>query len=163
VSTAVLSVGSNLGDRLGFLQSTVDVLGASLVAVSGVYETAPWGPVEQDDYLNAVLVVADDGRAAVDWWEAAQRLEEAAGRTRDVRWGPRTLDVDVIQVRGPGGEPVVSQLAERAFVLVPWAEADPDAELHGHGRVAELVARLPREERDGVRRRDDLELSVVSR
>jgi 2-amino-4-hydroxy-6-hydroxymethyldihydropteridine diphosphokinase len=168
MSTAVLSVGSNLGDRLAFLQSTVDAVGDALVAVSGVYETAPWGPVPQDDYLNAVLVVADDARAAVEWWELAQRLEGAAGRRRDVRWGPRTLDVDIVQVLGAGGEPVLSdapelvlphpRAAERAFVLVPWAEAQPDAELSGHGRVADLVAALSASERSSVRRRDDLEV-----
>jgi 2-amino-4-hydroxy-6-hydroxymethyldihydropteridine diphosphokinase len=173
VSTAVLSVGSNVGDRLAALQSTVDALGDGLVAVSGVYETAPWGPVEQDDYLNAVLVVADDTRAAVEWWETAQRLEEAAGRTREVRWGPRTLDVDVIQVLGAGGEPVLSstaeltlphpRAAERAFVLLPWAEAKPGAVLHGHGPVADLAAALPVTERAGVRRRDDLTLKVAGR
>jgi 2-amino-4-hydroxy-6-hydroxymethyldihydropteridine diphosphokinase len=173
MSTAVLSVGSNVGDRLAALQSTVDAVAADLVAVSGVYETAPWGPVAQDDFLNAVLIVSDDARAAVDWWELAQQLEAAAGRQRDVRWGPRTLDVDVVQVRGAGGEPVVStapelilphpRAAERAFVLVPWAEADPHAELHGHGRVAELARSLPEPERAGVRRRDDLALSVASR
>jgi 2-amino-4-hydroxy-6-hydroxymethyldihydropteridine diphosphokinase len=173
VSTAVLSVGSNVGDRLAALQSTVDAVGDRLVAVSRVYETAPWGPVGQDDYLNAVLVVSDDARAAVEWWEVAQRLEEAAGRTRDVRWGPRTLDVDVIQVLGAGGDPVLSdtpeltlphpRAAERAFVLVPWAEAEPGAVLHGHGRVADLVAALPPAERAGVRRRDDLALTVTAR
>jgi 2-amino-4-hydroxy-6-hydroxymethyldihydropteridine diphosphokinase len=170
VSIAVLSVGSNLGDRLAALQSTVDAMGNDLVAVSGVYETAPWGPVEQDDYLNAVLVVADETRAAVDWWEVAQRLEQAAGRTRDVRWGPRTLDVDVIQVLGAGGEPVLSatpeltlphpRAAERAFVLVPWADAEPGAVLHGHGPVVDLVAALPPSERAGVRHRGDLTLTA---
>jgi 2-amino-4-hydroxy-6-hydroxymethyldihydropteridine diphosphokinase len=168
VSTAVLSVGSNVGDRLAALQSTVDALGDGLVAVSGVYETAPWGPVEQDDYLNAVLVVADDTRAAVEWWETAQRLEEAAGRTREVRWGPRTLDVDVITVdEVSSDDPELTlphpRAAERAFVLIPWAEADPHAELHGHGRVADLARSLPEPERAGVRRRDDLALSVASR
>jgi 2-amino-4-hydroxy-6-hydroxymethyldihydropteridine diphosphokinase len=173
MSIAVLSVGSNLGDRLAALQSTVDAVAAELVVASGVYETAPWGPVEQDDFLNAVLVVADDTRAAVDWWTLAQQLEQAAGRERQVRWGPRTLDVDVVQVLGAGGEPVVSttpelvlphpRAAERAFVLIPWAEADPHAELHGHGRVAELVRCLPESERAGVRRRDDLALSVANR
>jgi 2-amino-4-hydroxy-6-hydroxymethyldihydropteridine diphosphokinase len=170
VSTAVLSVGSNLGDRLELLQSTVDTFAGALVSVSGVYETAPWGPVEQDDYLNAVLVVSDDARAAVDWWAVAQSLERAAGRERDVRWGPRTLDVDIVQVLGAGGEAVVSdapelilphpRAAERAFVLVPWADAEPDAVLHGHGRVVDLIAALPPDERAGVRHRDDLALAV---
>ena len=173
MSIAVLSVGSNLGDRLAALRSTVDALGDALVSVSGVYETAPWGPVEQDDYLNAVLVVSDDARAAVDWWEVAQQLEQAAGRTREVRWGPRTLDVDVIQVVGAGGEPVLSAAPEltlphpravdRAFVLLPWTEAEPGAVLHGYGPVADLVAALPPAERAGVRRRDDLALTGADR
>ena len=98
VSRAVLSIGSNLGDRLAHLRSVVAALDP--VAVSSVYETAPWGGVEQDDYLNAVVVVEDAGTDAYGWLGRAHELEAAAGRVRDVRWGPRTLDVDVIDVDG---------------------------------------------------------------
>jgi 2-amino-4-hydroxy-6-hydroxymethyldihydropteridine diphosphokinase len=142
VTRAVLSIGSNLGDRLANLRSVVDALHP--VAVSPVYETAPWGGVEQDDYLNAILVVSDDGTDAYGWLAKAHELEQAAGRTREIHWGPRTLDVDVIDVDGmPNDDPDLTLphpgAYERAFVLVPWADVDPDAILTGHGRVADLI------------------------
>jgi dihydroneopterin aldolase/2-amino-4-hydroxy-6-hydroxymethyldihydropteridine diphosphokinase len=159
----VLALGSNLGDRLGTLQRAVDALagtpGIDIMAVSPVYETAPVGGPEQPDYLNAV-VVAETSRAAGDILRCAQAIEAAAQRRRDVRWGPRTLDIDVI-VYGDemSDDPALSlphpRAHERAFVLAPWRDADPGAELPGHGRVAELLAALPRH---GVRRRDDVVL-----
>ena len=155
MSRAVLSIGSNVGDRLAHLRSVVAALRP--VAVSPVYETAPWGGVEQDDYLNAILDVDDHGTDAYGWLAKARQLEQAAGRVRDVRWGPRTLDVDVVDVDGttnPDPELTLPhpRAHERAFVLVPWAEVDPDAVLPGHGRVADLPADR------SVVRRTDLEL-----
>src|SRR5215211_6758137 len=100
MSRAVLSVGSNIGDRLAHLQSTVDGLAGVLVAVSPVYETAAWGGVEQGDYLNAVLLVDGPGVDPYGWLARARKLETKAGRVQDVRWGPRTLDVDVVAVDG---------------------------------------------------------------
>ena len=146
MSTAVLSIGSNLGDRLAHLQSAVDAMRPWLRAVSPTYETAPWGPIEQDDYLNAVLVVTDDDATAKDWLARAQSAEQAAGRTRAVRWGPRTLDVDVIAVDDDvSDDPVIMlphpRAAERAFVLVPWLAVDPDAVLGGEP-VRSIVGRL---------------------
>lgn len=146
MSTAVLSIGSNLGDRLAHLQGAVDAMRPWLRAVSPVYETAPWGPVEQDDYLNAVLLVDDATATPHDWLERARAAEQAAGRTRGVRWGPRTLDVDVVavdDVRSDDAELTLPhpRAAERAFVLVPWLAADPDAVLAGRP-VRELVADL---------------------
>lgn len=146
MSTAVLSIGSNLGDRRAHLQRAVDAMRPWLRAVSPVYETAPWGPVEQDDFLNAVLLVADDDAAPRDWLIRAQAAEQAAGRTRKVRWGPRTLDVDVIavdDVRSDDPELTLPhpRAAQRAFVLVPWLAVDPDATLDGHA-VRDLAARL---------------------
>ena len=96
VTRAVLSLGSNLGDRFAHLRAAVAGFADVLVAASPVYETAPWGGVEQPDFLNAVLVVADPGTDAWGWLRRGQRLEAAAGRVREVRWGPRTLDVDVV-------------------------------------------------------------------
>ena len=151
--TAVLSVGSNLGDRLAHLQLAVDVLQPR--AVSPVYETAPVGGVEQDDFLNAVLLCDLDATRA---WELAQQAEQAADRERIVRWGPRTLDVDVVVADGPvpdGLEVPHPRAHSRAFVLAPWADVDPAAELPGHGPVADLLAGL---DLTGVRRRDDLAL-----
>jgi 2-amino-4-hydroxy-6-hydroxymethyldihydropteridine diphosphokinase len=151
--TAVLSVGSNLGDRLAHLQLAVEVL--EPYAVSPVYETAPVGGVEQDDFLNAVLLCELDATAA---WSRAQRAEAAAGRRREVRWGPRTLDVDVVLADGPVPEDLVvphPRAHERAFVLLPWSAVDPQAVLPAHGPVARLLDGL---DTTGVRRRDDLVL-----
>lgn len=159
MTRAVLSLGSNLGDRLGYLRLAVDGFADVLVAVSPVYETAPWGVTDQDDFLNAVLIVSGD----VDewgWLRRGQALEQAAGRVRERRWGPRTLDVDVVAVDGvrsadpdlllphPGAH-------ERASVLVPWLDVEPDAVLPGHGPVRDLVAGL---DLGGVTRRVDLPL-----
>ena len=153
MTTAVLSLGGNLGDREATLRTALAALaGHGLVAASGLYETPPWGPVEQPAYLNAVAVLTGD-RDAAGWLALAHELEQAAGRTREVRWGARTLDVDVVTVTAEDGTPVRStdpelllphpRAAERAFVLVPWLAVDPAATLPGHGPVAELVAALP--------------------
>jgi 2-amino-4-hydroxy-6-hydroxymethyldihydropteridine diphosphokinase len=147
---AVLSIGSNLGDRLATLQSAVDALRPWLIAVSPVYETPPWGPVPQPHYLNGVLLVHDADATPRDWLTRAQAAEQAAGRTREVRWGPRTLDVDVIAVDDERCDDAELTLphpraAERAFVLVPWLAADPAAALAGHP-VADLVRQLPADE-----------------
>jgi 2-amino-4-hydroxy-6-hydroxymethyldihydropteridine diphosphokinase len=160
VSVAVLSLGANLGDRAAVLEEALAALaGDGPVARSGLYETPPWGPVEQGPYLNAVALVRGP-RDAAGWLARAHELEQAAGRTREVRWGPRTLDVDVVTVSADDGTPVRSddpaltlphpRAHERAFVLVPWAALDPAAELPGHGRVADLLAALPAGEVDAV-------------
>jgi 2-amino-4-hydroxy-6-hydroxymethyldihydropteridine diphosphokinase len=168
MSTAVLSLGANLGDRLAALQSAVDILAPCVVRVSSVYETAPWGPVPQDDFLNAIVIVEDEQATAADWLARAHTAEEEAGRTRDVRWGPRTLDVDVVQVISDAAEVVQDdreltlphpRAAERAFVLVPWVEVQPDARLAGR-TVADIVGRLPADEVRGVRLRPDLHLKI---
>jgi 2-amino-4-hydroxy-6-hydroxymethyldihydropteridine diphosphokinase len=156
MSRAVLSLGANLGDRAATLAEALDALaGDGLVAASALYETPPWGPVEQPPYLNLVALV-DGPRDAAGWLDRAHALEQAAGRTREVRWGARTLDVDVVTVTGDDGTPVLSadpvltlphpRAHERAFVLVPWASVDPAAVLPGHGPVAGLLAALPPEE-----------------
>lgn len=165
MSAAVLSVGSNIGDRLTHLQGCVRGLGAAVRAVSPVYSTVPWGGVEQHDFLNAVLLVDDPAADAHEWLRRAQQQERAAARTRGIRWGPRTLDVDIIDVAGEPGDGAALTLPhprahQRAFVLVPWHDVAPDAVLPGHGAVADLVAGLAATERAGVRRRDDLELGM---
>jgi 2-amino-4-hydroxy-6-hydroxymethyldihydropteridine diphosphokinase len=166
MSRAVLSLGANLGDRAGTLRAAVTALkDEGLVARSTLYETPPWGPVEQPPYLNAIAIVRGP-RDAAGWLAVARQLEQAAGRTREVRWGPRTLDVDVVTVTGDDGTPVRSddpeltlphpRAHERAFVLVPWLALDPSAELPGHGRVADLVAALPPEDVAAVARWEHL-------
>ncbi len=131
----MLSIGSNLGDRWEHLRSAVSVL--QPVAVSPVYETAPWGGVDQEDFLNVVVLCEGDAPSV---WRKAQRAEEAAGRERDVRWGPRTLDVDVVDADGSDPELVLPHphAHERAFVVVPWLDLVPDAVLRGHGPIADL-------------------------
>lgn len=146
MSRVVLSLGSNVGDRLGHLQGAVDALRPFLLAVSPVYETDPVGPVPQADYLNAVVIAQDSGDAG-GWLDRSQALERAAGRVRIQRWGPRTLDVDLIVVADLISADAALTLPhprayERAFVLVPWLDIDPDAVLPGHGAVRDLVAGL---------------------
>src|SRR3954467_8163456 len=92
MSTVVLSIGSNLGDRLGRLQSVVDGLDGAVRAVSPVYETPAWGGVEQGPFLNAVLIADDPAMDSRDWLCRAHELEAVAERVREQRWGPRTLD-----------------------------------------------------------------------
>jgi 2-amino-4-hydroxy-6-hydroxymethyldihydropteridine diphosphokinase len=166
VTRAVLSLGGNLGDRARNLRrALVALTGSGLVARSTLYETPPWGPVEQPPYLNAIALVRGD-RDAAGWLALAHELEQAAGRTREVRFGPRTLDVDVVTVSTDDGTPVLSgdpeltlphpRAAQRAFVLVPWLSLDPSAMLPGHGRVADLVAALPPEDVAAVERWEQL-------
>ena len=163
MSTAVLSIGSNVGDRLGYLRGCVAQLNNVVHAVSAVYATQPWGGVPQDEFLNAVLLVEDPDADAQDWLRRGQHCETAAQRTRTLRWGPRTLDVDVIDVdHTRRDDPQLTlphpRAHERAFVLVPWLEVAPDAVLVGHGPVADLVVALPADQRRGVQRRDELTL-----
>ena len=163
VSAAVLSLGSNVGDRLGHLRRCVQGFAATVRAISPVYSTQPWGGVEQGEFLNAVLLVDDDTADAVEWLRRGQQQEAVAQRSREVRWGPRTLDVDVITVDDVhSADPDLTlphpRAHERAFVLVPWLAAAPAAVLPGHGPVEQLVTRLPAAQRYGVRRRDDLVL-----
>ncbi|EIF00794.1 2-amino-4-hydroxy-6-hydroxymethyldihydropteridine diphosphokinase [Saccharomonospora glauca] len=161
MSRAVLSLGSNLGDRMGYLRLAVDALRDVLVAVSSVYETEPWGVTDQPDFLNAVCVVDDPERDHWAWLRTARELERRAERVRERRWGPRTLDVDVVTVDGVRSDHPDLLLPhpgthERATVLVPWLEIDPDAEVPGKGRADELLAALPEADRAGVRLRADL-------
>jgi 2-amino-4-hydroxy-6-hydroxymethyldihydropteridine diphosphokinase len=163
VSSAVLSIGSNVGERLAYLRECVAVLGNAVVKVSPVYSTDPWGGVQQAEFLNAVVLVEDRDADAQEWLRRGQCCEAAAQRTRHTRWGPRTLDVDVIDVEHTRRDDPRLTLPhprahQRAFVLVPWLDVAPHAELVGHGLVAELVAALPAAERCSVRRRDDLVL-----
>jgi 2-amino-4-hydroxy-6-hydroxymethyldihydropteridine diphosphokinase len=178
MTRAVLSIGSNLGDRLTHLQSVVDALGADVVGISPVYQTAPWGPVPQSDFLNAVVIA--QGREPWEWLTVAHRLEQSRERVRGERWGPRTLDVDVISCRQglddtAATTEVLSDDAEltlphprahqRAFVLVPWLALEPEAVLTVEGQlrpVAELVAGLAAAERDGVLRVDDTLIGPVT-
>jgi 2-amino-4-hydroxy-6-hydroxymethyldihydropteridine diphosphokinase len=140
VTRAYLGLGSNLGDRLAHLQHAIDALAATpgieVVAVSSVYETAPVGGPEQDDYLNAVAAI-DTDLEPPGLLATAMRVEQLEDRVRTVRWGPRTLDVDVLlfgdeRIDTPDLVVPHPRMHERAFVLRPLRDVAP-----------ELVATLP--------------------
>ena len=166
--TAILALGANLGDRLSALQGAIDLLatthGIEVVAVSGVYETDPVGGPDQGDFLNAVIAIETD-LDPHGLLEACHAAERAYDRRRDVRWGPRTLDVDIVSF----GDVVSTdpqlmlphpRAAQRAFVCVPWLDVSPEAEIPGAGKVAVLAAAL---DTHGVRHRSDLSLVVPGR
>ena len=166
VRRVALGLGGNAGDVLETLQAAVDALldtpGIAPVRVSGVFQTrAVGGPDGQEDHLNAVLLL-DTALSPVRLLERIHVVESALGRDRGpdaVPDGPRPVDVDVLAV----GEQVLDspeltlphpRAHTRAFVLLPWAEVDPDASLPGRGRVAELLAGLERSSGDVVPRPD---------
>ena len=145
--TAVLSLGSNVGDRRAHLRAGLEIIATrfAVLAVSPTYETAPVGEVAQPDFLNLVAIV--DTADAEDAFAAAQAAEQARGRLRSMRWGPRTLDVDVIDVDGQRRDDPRLTLPhprahERAFVLRPWLDLDPDAVVAGRGPVWMLLDRI---------------------
>lgn len=162
---AVFSLGSNLEDRFEALQGALDALleapGITFVGVSPVYETAPVGLAGQPDFLNAVLV-ADTALTSAALLERAHGVESAMqrAREREVTWGPRIIDVDLVAVgTETADEPLLTlphpRAHKRAFVLVPWLDVDPDAGLPGHGPVADLLGGVADQE---VHRRDELPL-----
>jgi len=146
----VIAMGSNLGDRLDYLQSGLDGLfdtpRISFLASSPVFQTAPVGGPEQPDYLNAVAIgeTSLPPRAVL---ERCLGVEDAFGRVRTELWGPRTLDLDLIVYGDEVSDSPHLTLPhprahERAFVLAPWLATDPDAYLPGRGRVADLLAAI---------------------
>jgi 2-amino-4-hydroxy-6-hydroxymethyldihydropteridine diphosphokinase len=155
VTRAYLALGSNLGDRAAFLQFAVDELagadGVEVAAVSRVYETAPVGGPRQEVFLNAVVAIdtTADPRALL---ALAQGIEDGAERVRDERWGPRTLDVDVllfddVELHDPELTIPHPRMWERGFVLAPLRDVAPelvDALTSWEGvRVTEVTLRLP--------------------
>jgi 2-amino-4-hydroxy-6-hydroxymethyldihydropteridine diphosphokinase len=145
-----LALGSNMGDSAGILQGALDDLaavpGLDLVAVSAVFETDPVGGPEQEPYLNAVVLGLWTS-GAHELLEATSGVEQAWHRERSVRWGPRTLDIDILAV----GDLTIDtpdlvvphpRAHERGFVLVPWLDVAADATIPGRGRVADLVTEV---------------------
>lgn len=166
MTRVVLSIGSNLGDPLARLQAAVDAVGDAVIAVSPVYETDAWGGVEQQPFLNAVMIAEAAGVDAHAWLRRAQAIELANQRERVRKWGPRTLDIDLVTC-ADGDTEVISAdpvltlphpLAHRrAFVLIPWLAVEPAAQLMVAGRrrpVRELLAELDDDEPSGVRETD---------
>ncbi|GAA3542091.1 2-amino-4-hydroxy-6-hydroxymethyldihydropteridine diphosphokinase [Aeromicrobium flavum] len=164
IRQAVLSIGSNLGDRAGRLQGAVSALEdtpeVTVVAISSVYETEPVGaPEGSGPFLNAVVLI-DTTLTVHTLLDRALAIEDAFERERSEPGAPRTLDVDIIVV----GDRVAHddsltlphpRAHERAFVLVPWLEIDPEGEIPGHGFVADLVSGV---DASGVTKREDVEI-----
>jgi 2-amino-4-hydroxy-6-hydroxymethyldihydropteridine diphosphokinase len=153
----VLGLGSNIGDSAAILQGAVRDISAAeglvVTNVSAVFETDPVGGPEQRAFLNAV-VLAETTLLNHELLATVQAVEQHWLRTREVHWGPRTLDIDIVAVGDEVYEDpdltIPHALAhERAFVLVPWADVDPDAWLVGHGLVVDLLAVM---DDSGVRR-----------
>ena len=148
----VLALGSNLGDREATIRAGIHDInalnGVVVVKASGLVETPALKPEGVDEdapaYLNAVIAV----RSALDpqrLLAALNDIERAHGRVRDIHWGDRTLDIDIVSlgavtVDEPGLRVPHPRAAQRAFVLAPWLEIEPDATLHGLGRVDALLA-----------------------
>jgi 2-amino-4-hydroxy-6-hydroxymethyldihydropteridine diphosphokinase len=144
----VIALGSNLGDRAANIEGAISKISdfCKVKEVSKLFETSPIGGPEQPDYLNAILV----GECELDPHELLVKcleIENRFGRTREVRWGARTLDIDLILV---GDIEVISEnltlphpLAHtRKFVLEPWHSIDPTAVIPGHGPISQLLAAL---------------------
>ena len=146
---AVIALGANIGNpkeqmdiAIALLQEALDV-----TAISSIYTTAPVGGPEQPDYLNAVCI-AESELPATDLLSLLHGIEKTLGRERIEHWGPRTIDLDLIQygsILSSADELLLPhpRAYERRFVLEPWHEIEPDAILLTHGKIAELLAQLP--------------------
>jgi 2-amino-4-hydroxy-6-hydroxymethyldihydropteridine diphosphokinase len=142
---AVISIGANIGDPKANLDLAVGLLreATEVIAVSSYLQTKPVGGPEQPDYLNAVAILESD-LPAKDLLALLNGIETAMGRTREIHWGPRVIDLDLIQY---GGLLVKDdrltlphpRAHERRFVLAPWFEIEPEAILLTHGRISDLL------------------------
>jgi len=151
-----LGLGSNLGDPIANLDEAVRRLeataGITLVARSSNYRTPPWGPVPQDDFVN-ICVVIDTTLRPQDLLKRCLEIENDLGRVREVRWGPRVIDVDVLiygmeTISAPDLEVPHPRMGDRAFVLIPLAEIWPDAPLADGRTAAAALETCP--DQDGV-------------
>lgn len=146
---AIIALGANLGDPKENLDIAMALLreATDVHAVSSYYSTAPVGGPEQPDYLNAVCIVESE-LPAMDLLSLLHGIEKSLGRERIEHWGPRTIDLDLIQYGGLLSKADELQLPhprahERRFVLEPWFEIEPDAILLTHGSIKELLEQLP--------------------
>ena len=142
---AVISLGANIGDPKANLELAIGLLreATEVIAVSTYLQTKPVGGPEQPDYLNAVAIVESE-LPAKDLLAVLHGIETAMGRTREIHWGPRVIDLDLIQYGGllVNDEKLTlphPRAHERRFVLAPWFEIEPDAVLLTHGRISDLL------------------------
>ncbi len=156
-SRVYLGLGTNLGDRAANLAAGRDLLGrrgVRVLAESSIYSTAPWGGVEQPDFLNQV-VCAETELSPEELLRTVKRIEVAVGRTPGIFWGPRVLDIDILlfdelTFESKGLTIPHREIKNRAFVLTPLGELAPGLVLPDGSRVDELLAALPVSERSGV-------------
>jgi 2-amino-4-hydroxy-6-hydroxymethyldihydropteridine diphosphokinase len=146
---AVVALGANIGNPREQLDVAIALLreASEVRAVSQYYETKPVGGPEQPNYLNAICILESD-LPATDLLALLHGIEKSLGRERKEKWGPRTIDLDLIQYgtllsRAQELELPHPRAHERRFVLEPWAELEPDAILLTHGKISELLAQLP--------------------
>ncbi len=146
---AVVALGANIGNPREQMDLAVALLreATEVVAVSSYFVTKPVGGPEQPDYLNAVCILESD-LPATDLLAVLQGIEKSLGRERNERWGPRTIDLDLIHYGSLLSAADELELPhprahERRFVLEPWFEIEPDAILLTHGKISELLAQLP--------------------
>ncbi len=146
---AVVALGANIGNPREQIDVAIALLreATEVKAVSSYFVTKPVGGPEQPDYLNAVCILESE-LPALDLLAVLQGIEKSLGREREVRWGPRTIDLDLIQYGSLLSAAAELELPhprahERRFVLEPWCEIEPDAILLTHGKISELLAQLP--------------------
>ncbi|TBR39011.1 MULTISPECIES: 2-amino-4-hydroxy-6-hydroxymethyldihydropteridine diphosphokinase [Dyella] len=148
MTTAYIALGSNLGDSEAHLEQAADALNqlpdTRVTATSRLFRTPPWGPIAQPPFLNAVVAV-ETGLSPHALLASMLGIERAAGRIRDQRWGPRTLDLDLLHMEGVSLHDEVltlphPRIAERAFVLLPLNDVAPNLVIPGQGVVADLLA-----------------------
>jgi 2-amino-4-hydroxy-6-hydroxymethyldihydropteridine diphosphokinase len=146
---AVVALGANIGNPSEQMDLAIAMLkeATDVIAVSTNYTTKPVGGPEQPDYINAVCILESD-LPALDLLSLLQGIEKSLGRERIERWGPRTIDLDLIQYGSLLSKAEELELPhprahERRFVLEPWHEIEPDAVLLTHGKISELLAQLP--------------------
>jgi len=142
---AVISIGANIGDPKANLDLAVGLLreATEVIAISSYLQTKPVGGPEQPDYLNAIAILESD-LPAKDLLALLNGIETAMGRTREIHWGPRVIDLDLIQYGGllVNDEKLTlphPRAHERRFVLAPWFEIEPEAILLTHGRISDLL------------------------
>lgn len=146
---AVIALGANIGNPQENIDLAIALLreATDVIAVSSYYTTSPVGGPAQSDYLNAVCIIESD-LPAMDLLSLLHGIEKSLGRERIERWGPRSIDLDLIQFGGllsqsPELELPHPRAHERRFVLEPWCEIDADAILLNHGRISALLEQLP--------------------